>query len=125
MIKTFVQSLKCGNCNVVIGEEAEVIKSKVMPGTYLTFCPHCNSELLTAGENLIKIPNSHNNELIFEVRKELAKGLGDLAIKKIDEAELDDKAKQILKDLLNGLENELIKSENFKNDKEIDKRNQK
>ena len=77
MIKTYIQSLKCCNCNKSIGENAPIIESKAMVGTYLTVCPHCVTELITAGQNLVKIPE----QMSINMRDELINGISAIAIK--------------------------------------------
>jgi hypothetical protein len=126
MIKSFVQALKCCDCKKPIGDKAEVVESKTMPGTYLTFCPHCAIELMTAGQNLIKIPDSQDNKIAVNIRKELAEGLSEIARKKIEESDLSNDLKQILKGVLSELEVEIEKEiapkETVKEDKDHQKK---
>lgn len=101
-MEKYVQSLKCNKCDKQIGEKAPIIESKVMKGVYLTVCPHCKSQLMTAGQQLIGIPQE-SDAISTELNRELAVGLNNFALKKLEEANMPMVMKHLLGDVLHAI----------------------
>lgn len=103
MIKSLVQSFTCEQCKRTIGEYAPIIPSKVMTGTYLTVCPHCMTPLMTAGQQLILMPNPTDNPIALKLEKELSEGMSALALDKIKTSDIPDEIKDVITDFLTAL----------------------